>query len=67
LRALYASAASESEEILVRLTLAELEAPRAAMRYGQQSVQWCVLRVIEHYNEHLGQMALTRQLWENRK
>jgi len=67
LRALYASAASESEEILARLTLADLDAPRAAMRYGQQSVQWCVLRVIEHYNEHLGQLALTRQLWENRK
>jgi len=24
------------------------------------------LTSIEHYNEHLGQMRLTRQLWENR-
>lgn len=66
LRAQYDAAANESEEVLARLTLTELETMRAAMRYGEQSVRWCILRVIEHYNEHLGQMLLTRQLWENR-
>lgn len=65
LRAQYDTAANESEEVLARLTLTELETMRAAMRYGEQSVRWCILRVIEHYNEHLGQMLLTRQLWEN--
>ena len=66
LSAQYDAAANESEQILARLTLTELETMRAAMRYGEQSVRWCILRVVEHYNEHLGQMALTRQLWENR-
>lgn len=65
LRVQYDAAANESEEVLARLTLTELETMRAAMRYGEQSVRWCILRVIEHYNEHLGQMLLTRQLWEN--
>jgi uncharacterized damage-inducible protein DinB len=66
LRTLYDAAANTSEEILARLTLTELETNRAAMRYGEQSIRWCIVRVIEHYNEHLGQMALTRQLWEKR-
>jgi uncharacterized damage-inducible protein DinB len=66
LHAQYDAAANASEQVLARLTLTELETMRAAMRHGEQSVRWCILRVIEHYNEHLGQMLLTRQLWENR-
>jgi uncharacterized damage-inducible protein DinB len=66
LHAQYDAAANVSEQVLARLMLTELETMRAAMRYGEQSVRWCILRVIEHYNEHLGQMLLTRQLWENR-
>lgn len=65
LRAQYEATANESEEILARLILTELETTRQAMRYGEQSVRWCILRVVEHYNEHLGQMWLTRQLWES--
>lgn len=65
LRAQYDATANESEEILARLILTELETTRQAMRYGEQSVRWCILHVIEHYNEHLGQMWLTRQLWES--
>ncbi len=65
LRTQYDLTANESEEILARLLLTELETTRQAMRYGEQSVRWCILHVIEHYNEPLGQMWLTRQLWEN--
>jgi len=65
LRAQYDITANKSEEILAHLILTELETTRQAMRYGEQSVRWCILRVIEHYNEHLGQMWLTRQLWES--
>jgi len=66
LRAMYDAAAKRSEDILARLTESDLETLRPAMRAGEQSVRWCILHILEHYNEHLGQMALTRQLWENR-
>lgn len=61
----YNAVAKESEEILDRLTEAEMDA-----RHGDGeekfTCRWCILHVIRHYGEHAGQMALTRQLWENR-
>lgn len=36
--------------------------PRGELR----SVRWIIGHVIAHYGEHIGQMALTRQLWETR-
>lgn len=62
--ALYDVVAADSEEILAHLVEADLEAVRQEPQ--AHSVRWCILHVIEHYNEHLGQMRLTRQLWENR-
>ena len=59
--ATYAAVTRESEAILARLVAADLDAPRE-----KQTVRWCILHAIEHYHEHLGQMRLTRQLWENR-
>lgn len=56
--------ARESEEILARLTEADLEVVRPEPK--PHTIRWCVWHVLEHYNEHLGQMCLTRQLWENR-
>jgi uncharacterized damage-inducible protein DinB len=64
LRALGDVVARESEEILARLTASDLDAVRPEPK--PHTVRWCILHVIEHYNEHLGQMRLTRQLWENR-
>jgi len=64
LRALYDVVTRDSEEILARLAAADLDAIRSEPR--PHSVRWCILHIIEHYNEHLGQMRLTRQLWENR-
>ncbi len=65
LLATYQTVALTSETIL-----APLEEPEMGVLRGQSpdahSVRWCILHVIEHYNEHLGQMVLTRQLWENR-
>ena len=54
-----------SEEVLRRLNDADLQ---RVLKVGaeEHTVRWCILHVIEHYNEHLGQMRLTRQLWENR-
>jgi uncharacterized damage-inducible protein DinB len=64
LRALYDVVAGDSEEILARLVEADLDAVRQEPK--PHSVRWCILHVVEHYDEHLGQMRLTRQLWENR-
>ncbi|MEW5718014.1 MAG: DUF664 domain-containing protein [Chloroflexota bacterium] len=64
LRVLYDGVTRDSEEILARLVAAELDALRDQPQ--PHSVRWCILHVVEHYNEHLGQMRLTRQLWENR-
>ena len=62
LRPMYQSVARESELILARLVESDMDARRE-----KRTVRWCILHVIEHYNEHLGQMRLTRQLWENRQ
>ncbi len=64
LRSLYDAVTRESEEILARLVEADLETVRPEPQ--PHTVRWCILHVVEHYNEHLGQMRLTRQLWENR-
>jgi uncharacterized damage-inducible protein DinB len=64
LRAQYAVVARDSEQILAPLAAADLEAIRPLPQ--PRAVRWCILHVVEHYNEHLGQMRLTRQLWENR-
>jgi hypothetical protein len=65
LRAMYDAVAGASEEILARLVESDLGVLRGEPP-DAHSVRWCILHVIEHYNEHLGQMRLTRQLWENR-
>jgi uncharacterized damage-inducible protein DinB len=64
LRALYEGVAQASEEILAPLGESDLDTIRPEPQ--PHPVRWCILRILEHYNEHLGQMRLTRQLWENR-
>ncbi|GAC1654480.1 MAG: hypothetical protein NVS4B8_29660 [Herpetosiphon sp.] len=41
------------------------ERTRANGTVDRFSVRWCVFHTIEHYNEHVGEMTLTRQLWES--
>lgn len=64
LPAMYAAASDVSERILSALTPEEMDAPRSYLRYNE-SVRWCIVHVLEHYSEHLGQMWLTRQLYES--
>ena len=64
LRVLYDVVARDSEEILARLVASDLDALRPEPQ--PHTVRWCLLHIVEHYNEHLGQMRLTRQLGENR-
>ncbi len=65
LRAAYAAVARESEEILARLDASDMDVLREAGHYSSRTVRWSILHMIEHYCEHLAQMRLTRQLWEN--
>ena len=66
LRAAYETVARASEEILTRLAEPEMVALRGKHASNMHTVRWCILHIVEHYNEHLGQMRLTRQMWENR-
>lgn len=66
LRLEYNTVARESEDILERLVESDMAASRGKDASNMHTVRWCILHIVEHYNEHLGQMRLTRQMWENR-
>lgn len=52
---------------LEKLTLSDLEASRVSPRDGREfTVGWALLHALEHSTLHLGQIQLTRQLWEQR-
>lgn len=58
---------AHSRTVLERLTLAELETKRSNPRDGREYTgAWAVFHALEHTALHLGQMQLTRQLWEQR-
>ena len=61
----FAIVAKTSEEILGKLTTADWDAMRdAPASYGARSTRWCILHLIEHYAEQVGQVSLTGQMWE---
>lgn len=65
LKAVYAAVALESQNVLGALQAADLNAVRTTSQ-GPRTVRWCILHSLEHYTEHLAQIWLTRQLWDNR-
>lgn len=65
LRAQYDTVAQETLKILGQLTEAEMDVLRGEAP-DNYTFRWCILHIIAHYAEHVGQMALTRQLWDNR-
>ncbi len=65
LKAMYAAVALQSQNVLAALQAADLDTARTT-RQGLRTVRWCILHSLEHYTEHLAQIWLTRQLWENR-
>lgn len=65
LQAQYAAVALETQNILAALDAEGLDAERTTGQ-GPHSARWCILHSLEHYTEHLAQMAMTRQLYENR-
>ena len=58
-----AAVAATSEGILAGLSAADLDAVRPS-RHGERSVRYCILHVVEHTSRHVGQIELTKQLWE---
>ncbi|HET9589456.1 MAG TPA: DinB family protein [Anaerolineales bacterium] len=53
---------------LETFTLRDLEATRVSARDGRNfSVAWALLHALEHATLHLGQIQITRQLWEQAK
>jgi uncharacterized damage-inducible protein DinB len=67
LHASYARVAQETQDLLATLTGDDLVKTRFREGYGQVSGRWILLHVIAHYSEHLGQMYLTKQLWERNR
>ena len=61
-------AATSSKAVLEALTPDQLSETRPRSRADGStdmvSVHWAIVHTIEHYSEHIGQMRLTRQLWE---
>lgn len=64
LRARYEQVGNETREVMSALTEDALLTTRHRESHGEVTVRWIILHVIEHCSEHLGQMELTRQLWE---
>jgi uncharacterized damage-inducible protein DinB len=53
---------------LDKMSLQDLEARRVSPRDGREfTVAWALLHALEHATLHLGQIQLTRQLWEQSK
>jgi hypothetical protein len=55
---------AETDAFLSGLAESDLGVTWLNPRGERRSVRWIIGHVIAHYGEHIGQMALTRQLWE---
>ena len=52
---------------LDKLSLQDLEAQRVRPSDGREfTVAWALIHALEHATSHLGQIQITRQLWEQR-
>ena len=52
---------------LSTFTIQDLETTRAGRAGRAFTVAWALLHALEHTTLHLGQIQLTRQLWEQSK
>jgi hypothetical protein len=66
LAARLAETLAHSQAVLERLTLHDLEVQRASPMHDNRTFAtgWALAHALEHTAQHLGQMQLTRQLWE---
>ncbi len=57
-----------AQHALSNFSSQDLETERISNRDGRRfTVAWALLHALEHTTLHLGQIQLTRQLWEQRK
>jgi uncharacterized damage-inducible protein DinB len=57
-----------SRNALSKFTIEDLQTTRESARNGRTfTVAWALLHALEHATLHLGQIQLTRQLWEQSK
>jgi uncharacterized damage-inducible protein DinB len=57
-----------TRNVLEKFTVQDLETTRVSARDGRTfTVAWALLHALEHSTLHLGQIQLTRQLWEQSK
>lgn len=61
---LLATTLAHSQAMLARLTLPDLEGQRVATDGRAVTVAWALWHALGHTALHVGQMQLTRQLWE---
>jgi uncharacterized damage-inducible protein DinB len=65
LQARLAQALAHSQQVLARLTLADLGEERHASRHDRNyTVAWALLHALDHTAEHMAHMQMVRQLWE---
>ena len=51
---------------LEKMSLKDLETVRALPDGREHTIGWALLHALEHATSHLGQIQITRQLWEQR-
>ena len=57
-----------SRNVLDKMEIQDLETTRLSARDGREfTVAWALLHALEHATVHLGQIQLTRQLWEQKE
>src|SRR5688572_24790032 len=57
-----------ARNVLSKFTIEDLQTTRESARNGRTfTVAWALLHALEHTTLHLGQIQLTRQLWEQSK
>jgi uncharacterized damage-inducible protein DinB len=57
-----------ARKVLEKMSLEDLEALRASPSNEREyTVAWALLHALEHATLHLGQIQITRQLWEQSK
>jgi uncharacterized damage-inducible protein DinB len=56
-----------ARRVLDKMSLQDLEASRVRPSDGHEfSVAWALLHALDHATSHLGQIQITRQLWEQK-
>jgi len=56
-----------ARKILDKMSLQELESVRTSGDGRNLTVGWALIHALEHATLHLGQIQLTRQLWEQKR